>query len=81
MTETDALAVLPFSVWFAERKQNRIAVLPVDIPQPQRHLGILRLAGLAKNPASEAFADFVVQSFETMQQLIQRHENAVVWRR
>ena len=34
MTETDALAIMPFSVWFAERKQNRIAVLPVDIPQP-----------------------------------------------
>lgn len=81
MSETDALAVLPFSVWFAERKQNRIAVLPVDIPQPQRNLGILRLSGPATNPAASAFADFVVQSFETMQQLILRHENAVVWRR
>ena len=81
MTETDALAVLPFSVWFAERKQNRIAVLPVDIPQPQRNLGILQLAGPAKNPAALAFADFVVQSFANMQALILRHENAVVWRR
>lgn len=81
MSETDALAVLPFSVWFAERKQNRITVLPVDIPQPQRHLGILRLAGSQTNPAAAAFADYVVHSFETMQQLILRHENAVVWRR
>jgi DNA-binding transcriptional LysR family regulator len=81
MAETDALAVLPFSVWFAERKQNRIAVLPVDIPQPQRHLGILRVEGLVKNPAASVFADFVVQSFESMQALILRHENAVVWRR
>lgn len=81
MSETDALAVLPFSVWFAERKQNRIAVLPVDIPQPQRHLGILRLSGSPRNPAAAAFADFVVQSFQSMQQLILRHENAVVWRR
>jgi len=81
MDETDALAVLPFSVWFAERKQNRIAVLPVDIPQPQRHLGILRPAGPSANPAAGAFADFIVQSFESMQQMILRHENAVVWRR
>ena len=81
MSETDALAVLPFSVWFAERKQTQIAVLPVDIPQPQRHLGILRLAGPATNPAAASFAEFVVHSFETMQQLILRHENAVVWRR
>ncbi|PLL10607.1 LysR family transcriptional regulator [Tabrizicola sp. TH137] len=81
MAETDALAVLPFSVYFAERKQNRIAVLPVDIPQPQRNLGVLRLAGPRGNPAAASFADFVVESFNSMQQLILRHENAVVWRR
>lgn len=81
MDETDALAVFPFSVYFAERKQNRLAVLPVDIPQPQRHLGILRGASTDRNPAATAFADFVVQSFESMQQLILRHENAVIWRR
>lgn len=81
MSETDALAVLPFSVWFAERKQNHLTVLPVDIPQPQRHLGILKLSGPPVNPAAAAFSDFVVQSFASMQQLILRHENAVVWRR
>lgn len=81
MDETDALAVFPFSVYFAERKQNRLAVLPVDIPQPQRHLGILRGPSTDRNPAATAFADFVVQSFESMQQLILRHENAVIWRR
>jgi DNA-binding transcriptional LysR family regulator len=81
MAETDALAVLPFSVWFAERKQGGIAVLPVDIPQPQRNLGILRLAGPAVNPAAAAFGDYVTKSFESMQKLIARHENAVVWRR
>jgi DNA-binding transcriptional LysR family regulator len=81
MTETDALAICPFSVWFAERKQNRIAVLPVDIPQPQRNLGVLRQKGSPNNPAAAAFAEYVIQSFESMQQLILRHENAVVWRR
>lgn len=81
MAETDALAVLPFSVYFAERGQNRLAVLPVDIPQPQRHLGILRLAGGSGNPAAASFADFVIDAFNSMQQLILRHENAVVWRR
>jgi DNA-binding transcriptional LysR family regulator len=81
MTETDALAIWPFSVWFAERKLNRIAVLPVDIPQPQRNLGILLQEGSPTNPAAAAFAVYVVESFHAMQQLILRHENAVVWRR
>ncbi len=81
MTETDALAVLPFSVVFAERKENRITVLPVDIPQPQRHLGLLSLPDTGRNPAAAAFAAHVAGAFETMQALILRHENAVVWRR
>ncbi len=50
MSETDALAVLPFSVWFAERKHNRIAVLPVDIPQPQRHLASCGWRGRRRTP-------------------------------
>lgn len=81
MTETDALAVMPFSVFFAERKQNRIAVLPVDIPQPQRNLGILRLLGAVRNPAAGVFAGFVADQFDQMKHLIARHENTVVWRR
>ncbi len=81
MAETDALAILPFSVVFAERKQNRVTVLPVDIPQPQRNLGILRQAGDTRNPAAIAFTAFVSNSFETMKNLIQRHEDTIVWRR
>ena len=81
MAETDALAVMPYSVYFAERKQNQLAVLPVDIPQPQRNLGILRHGGGTPNPAAMAFASFVSDAFNSMKLLIQRHENAVVWRR
>jgi DNA-binding transcriptional LysR family regulator len=81
MSETDALAVLPFSVVFAERKQNRIVVLPVDIPQPQRQLGILMRADATTNPAAAGFARFVADAFESMEALIKRHESAVVWRR
>ena len=72
--------MLPFSVWFADRKQGRIAVLPVGIPQPQRNFGIRRRADPPANPAA-AFGDYVIKSFETMQALIARHQNAVVWRR
>jgi len=81
MSETEALAVLPFSVVFTERKQNRITVLPVDIPQPQRHLGLLTQATGPANPAAAAFAGFVTEAFVSMQHLIRRHESAVVWRR
>ncbi len=79
LVETDALAVLPFSVVFSQRKENRVVVLPYNIPQPNRSLGILRKAGGARSPASERFASHVISAFEDLRHIIKRHENAVVW--
>ena len=79
MAETKALAVLPHSVVFATRKENRITVLPFDIPQPNRSLGLLRLVNAPRSPAVDRFAAHVVGAFEEIKHLIKRHENAVVW--
>jgi DNA-binding transcriptional LysR family regulator len=81
MAETNALAVLPFSVVFAQRRENRIAVLPLDIPQPNRSLGILRRVKPSRPQAADRFAAHVVGAFDELKHLIKRHENAVVWGR
>ena len=81
LAETDALAVLPFSVVFAQRKENRVTVLPYEIPQPNRSLGILRRIGNPRSPAAERFAGHVTAAFEDLKHIIKRHENAVVWGR
>ncbi|NBZ87307.1 LysR family transcriptional regulator [Stagnihabitans tardus] len=81
MAETNALAVLPFSVVFAQRKENRITVLPLEIPQPGRALGILRRAGVPKSLAADRLAAHVIRAFEDLKHLIKRHENAVIWGR
>lgn len=79
LEETDALTVLPHSVVFALRKDRQVTVLPVTIPQPERTLGLLRMAGAARLPASEKLLRHIVTRFGDLRQLIQRHENAVVW--
>jgi DNA-binding transcriptional LysR family regulator len=79
LAETDALAVLPFSVVFAQRQENRIAVLPYDIPQPNRSLGLLRLPSAARAPAVERFAGHILSAFDDLKHVIKRHERAVVW--
>ena len=79
MAETTALAVLPFSVVFAQRKENRITVLPLDIPQPNRSLGILRRSTSNGPQAADRLANYVCKAFEDLKHLIKRHENAVVW--
>lgn len=81
MADTNALAVLPHSVVFAQRKENRIVVLPLDIPQPSRSLGILRLAHGGHVQAVDRFAAFVVAAFDDLRHLIKRHESAIVWGR
>ncbi len=81
MAETNALAVLPFSVVFAQRKENRIVVLPLDIPQPARSLGLLRRSQQPRPAAAERFAAHVIAAFDELKHLIKRHENAVVWGR
>jgi DNA-binding transcriptional LysR family regulator len=81
MAETNALAVLPFSVVFAQRKENRITVLPLDIPQPNRSLGILRRASTNRSQAADRLASYIGTAFEELKHLIKRHENAVVWGR
>ena len=79
MSETNALAVLPFSVVFAQRKEQRVTVLPLDIPQPNRSLGILRRVTPNRPQAADRLASFVCSAFEDLKHLIKRHENAVVW--
>lgn len=78
MAESDALAILPFSVVFAQRKAGRLVALPFDIPQPQRALGLLRLPD-PRNPAALRLAAHVEASFADLRHLIRRHEEAIVW--
>ena len=79
LSETEALAVLPFSVVFALRESGHVTVLPYQIPQPNRSLGIMRRAGGPRNPASDRFASYIIVAFDSLRHAIKRHETAVVW--
>jgi DNA-binding transcriptional LysR family regulator len=80
LSETNALAVLPHSVVFALRREARITVLPLDIPQPARSLGLLRRALPETPQAVLRFAAHVTGGFDAMRALIKRHESAIVRR-
>lgn len=79
LEETDALTVLPHSVVFAHRKDRRVTVLPVEIPQPDRTLGILRLADAPRLPAAERLSRHISDRFDDLRLLIKRHESSIVW--
>ncbi|HEV7307226.1 LysR family transcriptional regulator [Ensifer sp.] len=75
----DALTVLPHSVVFALRNEKSITALPVSVPHPERALGLLRRGSAAHTPAIELFSEHIRHSFDRLQHLIHRHEQAVVW--
>lgn len=79
LEETDGLAVLPHSVVFAHRRDRRITAVPLEVPQPNRSLGILRLSGRPRIPAAEKLANHITARFDDLRQLIKRHENTVIW--
>jgi DNA-binding transcriptional LysR family regulator len=79
MKESDALTILPHSVVFAYRNDRAITALPVEIPHPERALGLLRRSGDPGAPAIEAFSAHLRKSFEKLRHLIKRHEQSVIW--
>ncbi|ATX66630.1 LysR family transcriptional regulator [Roseinatronobacter bogoriensis] len=79
LEETDALTVLPHSVIFAFRHSGKVRVLPVQIPQPARSLGIIHMKGGPSIPAAAKLSDHIHTKFKDLRHLILRHENSVVW--
>lgn len=78
LEETDALTILPHSVTFAHRKDRRVTVLPIDIPQPPRSLGILRATGITP-PAADKLARHIIRKFDALRTAIERHQTSLVW--
>lgn len=79
LQETEALTVLPHSVVFAYRTLHQIQTIPIQIPQPDRALGIMQIAGAPQVPAADRLKRYILSEFEEIKIAIQRHENAVVW--
>lgn len=78
LEQTDALTILPHSVTFAHRKDRKVTVLPLDIPQPPRSLGILR-AREAPAPAAEQLAAHILKEFDALRAAIERHQTSIIW--
>ena len=75
LADSDALTVLPFSVIYALRKENRVTALPYAIPQPDRSLGILRRTDLAGTRAAERFEMHLTAVFNELRDAVQAHAN------
>ena len=79
VAETDALAIFPHSVVFSMRHEHRIAVIPLDIPQPKRSMGILSSNLTPLSAACQKVAMHIQREFDGLAKVIERHERSLVW--
>ena len=80
LTGSDALTVLPYSVAYSLKRQNKLAALSVKINHPDRNLGLLYPKG-SLSPATSRFIKYLEAEFKNLSNVIQRHEQNELWRR
>jgi DNA-binding transcriptional LysR family regulator len=79
VASTNALAILPHSVVFSLRRENKVSIVPLEIPQPERTLGIITRKRVNFNPAARKLAAHIAQEFSDLKTIIARHERSIVW--
>ena len=81
LSESDSLTVLPYSVVFRMRPQNRLAALSIRIGDPDRHLGILSMKNKRHEPAARRWMNFITTEFKSLSAIIHHHEQNELWRK
>lgn len=76
---TDALAIMPHSVVHAFRGENKISIIPLDIPQPERMLGVMTRKKPYSNPASRKFLGHMRREFTELRRTVEKHEKTIQW--
>ncbi len=79
LSGSDALPVLPYSVVFMLRRENRLSALPVRIGDPDRNLGVLVNCTVPEKPVVRRLVRFITSEFASLANTIQRHERNVLW--
>jgi DNA-binding transcriptional LysR family regulator len=79
LSGTNALAILPHSVAYAFRGESKISVIPLDIPQPERALGIMTRKKPYSNPAGRKFLGHLRREFSELRRAVQQHESTIRW--
>ncbi len=76
---TDALTILPLSVAYAFRGESKISIIPLDIPQPERALGIMTRKKPYSNPAGRKFLGHLRREFAELRHVIEKYERTFRW--
>lgn len=76
---TDALTILPLSVAYSFRREDKISIIPLDIPQPERVLGILTRKKPYSNPAGRKFVGHLRRESAELRRVTEKYDRSISW--
>jgi DNA-binding transcriptional LysR family regulator len=76
-----ALAILPLSVVYALPSELRIVALPLDIPQPERVIGVAYRRHSEIDPVNRKFIGYLCSNLKNFARVVARRDAATEWRR
>ena len=79
LAATKALAIMPLSVIRSLEQDNRVAILPLNIPQPERMIGMIYRRQSAIDPVNRKFITHLRANLENLSRVVARHEASVKW--
>ncbi len=79
LAATQALAIMPLSVIRSLEQNTRIAILPLNIPQPERMIGMVYRRRSAMDPVNRKFISHLRANLENLSRVVSRHEASIKW--
>jgi DNA-binding transcriptional LysR family regulator len=76
---TQALAIMPLSVIHSLRQDQRISLLPLNIPQPERMIGIVYRRQSDMDPVNRKFFTHLRANLSNLSHVMARHEASIKW--
>lgn len=79
LAATQALAIMPLSVIRSLEQDMRIAILPLNIPQPERMIGLVYRRRSAMDPVNRKFIGHLRANLENLSRVVARQEASIKW--
>ena len=81
VSATQALAIMPLSVVYSVQQHHHIAVLPLNIPQPERMIGIIYRKKSSADPVTRKFIGHLRANLGNTGRVVANFESSIKWQR
>ena len=81
LAASQTLAIMPLSVVYSLPPELQITALPLDIPQPERMIGVIYRRFSANDPVNRKFFGHLHANMKNLSRIVAKRDAAATWRR